>query len=420
MNGQETVAEIRAIVENFRGKIPNVVQLGDDAIAQGTSIETFRTCLLAHMPGYKPVSQPSINLSGIPLERYSIARAILSASENKSGKPEGFEAEVSREMAKQSRRDPEGFYVPNQVLLSRADNLVGVNTMGGFLKATELLSGEFIEILRNQAKVIGMGARVLPGLVGDIVIPRQDGAATAYWTTETEGATQSNTNFGQCTLAPKCVTAFEVYSKKLLVQSTPAIDGLIRDDLAAVLGLAIDLAALHGTGANAQPTGIANTTGVATVACGTNGAIPTWANIVGLESQVSAGNADGSSMGYLTNALVRGALKTQTKNTLAGSAFIWEPNPAKLGTGMMNGYRAEVSNQVKSNLTKGTTTTVCSAIFYADWSQLFIGQWGGMDLVIDPYTLAANREVRVFAHNFLDINTRHAAAFALIADALTS
>ncbi len=422
MTGQETIAEIRAVASNFENKIPNIRALADQAIAEGHSIETFRTCLMAHMPGFKPVSQPSLQLSEKDVRRYSIARAILSAAEN-NGKVQGFEREVSDQMEKAIGKRPEGFFVPNEVFAMRADNIVATPTMGGMLKATNLLAGEFIEILRNKSQVMALGARALPGLVGDINIPRQQGAATGYWATEIEATTQSNTNFQLVTLTPKCITTFEIYSKKLLAQSTPSIDGLIRDDMINVLALAIDLACLHNQ--SGGPTSISGTTGIATVACGTNGAIPTWANIVALESQVAAGNADVGTMGYLTNALVRGALKTVAKNSTLTAGFVWENQATGVQAngmvpGMMNGYRAMVSNQVAGNLTKGTNTTIASAIFFGNWNDLLIGQWGGTDIVLDPYTAAATREVKIYAHNYVDVAVRHPASFSVIIDALTS
>ena len=80
----------------------------------------------------------------------------------------------------------------------------------------------------------------------------------------------------------------------------------------------------------------------------------TWAHIVDLESQIAVANADVGSMGYLTNAKVRGKLKTTSKVT-GQNGFIWEG-------ASLNGYNAAVSNQVPSNLTKGTASGVCSAI----------------------------------------------------------
>ena len=117
------------------------------------------------------------------------------------------------------------------------------------------------------------------------------------------------------------------------------------------------------------------------------------------------------SLAYLTNPKVRGLLKTTLKaNGVPG--FIWENNE-------LNGYPARVSNLVPSDLTKGTAASKCSAIMFGDWSQLWILQWGGLDLIVDPYTLADQGAYRVVLNAYHDIHVRRPEAFAAIKDALT-
>ena len=262
-----------------------------------------------------------------------------------------------------------------------------------------------------------MGATILDGLTGSVAIPRQTSPATAYWTTEQGTTTESNAAFDQVTMSPKGVSAIQDYSKQLLLQSTPSIDALVRSDLATVLALAQDLASLHGTGASNQPTGVINTTGIGDVECGTNGAVPTWTNIVDLETKVATANADIGSLGYVTNSKVRGILKCVEKATGTGQ-FIWTDGAAGFGT--LNGYRAGVTNQVDATLDKGTSSGVCSAIFFGNWSDLIIGQWGGLDILVDPYTQGATRTIRVISTLYCDIAVRHAASFACIKDAITA
>ena len=117
-------------------------------------------------------------------------------------------------------------------------------------------------------------------------------------------------------------------------------------------------------------------------------------------------------MGYLTNAKVRGKLKTTSKVS-GQNGFIWED-------GMLNGYKASVSNQVPSNLTKGTSSGVCSAIIFGNWSDLIIGQWGTLDLMVDPYSGSTSGTVRVVALQDVDIAVRNAVSFSAMLDALTA
>jgi HK97 family phage major capsid protein len=215
-------------------------------------------------------------------------------------------------------------------------------------------------------------------------------------------------------MSPKTLGAFTDFSRKLTVQSSIDVEAFIRRDLAAVLALEIDRAALHGSGSSNQPTGIAATSGIGSVAGGTNGLAPTWAHIVGLESEVAIDNADIGSLAYVTNAKVRGKLKT-TEKASSTAQFVWAD-----GATPLNGYNAVVTNQVSSALTKGSSSGVCSAIFYGNWMDLLIGMWGGLDLLVDPYTASTTGTVRVVALQDTDIAVRHPESFAAMLDALTA
>jgi len=194
---------------------------------------------------------------------------------------------------------------------------------------------------------------------------------------------------------------------------------LVRNDIAAVLARSIDLAALHGTGSSGQPTGIAATSGIGSVAGGTNGLAPAWSHIVDLETQVAQDNADVGSTGYLTNAKVRGKLRQVFYNSTGGDTPVWGGTSAD-GFGVLNGYRAGVTNQVSSTLTKGSSSGVCSAIFFGDWSALVIGMWGSLDLVVDPFSNSTTGALRVVGFQDVDVAVRTPESFAAMLDALTA
>ena len=177
---------------------------------------------------------------------------------------------------------------------------------------------------------------------------------------------------------------------------------------------AVDIAAINGSGANNQPTGILNTTGIGSVAGGTNGAAPTLANIVQLEQAVAVANADEGSLGYLTNPKVRGKLKSSPLDAGSGR-FLWDYSmPMEL-----NGYNAQVSTNVPSDLTKGTGTAL-SAVIFGNFNDLVIGQFGsGLDLLVDPYTSAKDNIVNVIANSEYDCLIKQPASFAAMVDAIT-
>lgn len=296
--------------------------------------------------------------------------------------------------------------------IGQRDLVVGTPTAGGNLVATELLASSFIDILVNQLSVMLMGSTMLTRLQGNIAIPRATAGSTGYWVAENGAPTESQQAFDQVALTPKTCGAYVDYSRRLLLQSSIAVEAFVRMDIARTIALMIDMAALNGTGASNQPRGVLQTAGIGSVAGGVNGLAPTWDHIVDLESAVANQNAPTGSMGYLTNTRVRGRLKRTQKFTGTNGQEIWTG-------GELNGYRAAVSNQVPSNLTKGTSTGVCSAIAFGNWSDLIIAMWGGLDVMLDPYAGATAGTRRVIALQDVDVNVRYPVSFSAMLDALT-
>lgn len=405
----ERVREIRAI-----GKAHKFEDLADIFISEGRGVDEFKTAILNEMrKNLKPVDTTAdIGMSRKETKQFSFIRAINAMATN-NWKGAEFERECSEAVAKKLNRVPQGIFVPNDVLTR--DLTKGTAADGGYTVATELLAASFIELMRNRMMTRRLGATVLSGLVGDIAIPKQTGGATAYWVAESAAPTGSQQAFGQVALTPKTVGAFTDISRKLLLQSSIDVENLVRTDLATVLALAIDLAAINGSGANNQPTGILNASGVNLVAIGANGGAPTYSHIVSMETEVAVDNADVGNLSYLTNAKVRGVLKTTQRFTSTDTP-VWTDGQEP-GFGMVNGYRAAVSNQVPSNLTKGTGTNL-SAILYGNWADLIIGEWGALDILVDPYTGGAAGTVRVRVLQDVDIALRNAESFAVIKDAI--
>lgn len=403
-------ADIIAIGEMFAKQ--GGERKASEALRAGKSVEQFRADMLQHM-ATQPVPTADVGLSDKEARAFSFVRAfnaLANPGDRKAQEAASFEREASDAVAAKQGRSAQGFFVPTEV--QRRDLNVTTATAGGNTVATNLLAANFIDLLRNKLAVTGLGAQFLSGLVGNIAIPRATGGATAYWVAESGAPTESQAAFDQVTMSPKTVGAYSDISRKLLQQSSIDVEGFVRNDLASVLALAIDLAAINGTAAGNQPRGLLATSGIGDVAGGANGAAPTWANMVELESDIAIANADVGTMGYLTNAKVRGKLKTTSKVS-GQNGFVWED-------GMVNGYNAAVSNQVPSNLVKGTSGAVASAIIFGNWSDLIIGQWGTLDLMVDPYSGSTSGTVRVVALQDVDIAVRNAVSFSAMLDALTA
>jgi hypothetical protein len=88
--------------------------------------------------------------------------------------------------------------------------------------------------------------------------------------------------------------------------------------------------------------------------------------------------------------------------------------------GVIDGKITAITSNVPSNLSKGSTTGVCSAIICGEFGKSAIGQFGGMDVIIDPYTLARTGQTRIVANTFWDCAFEQPAVFGAILDATTT
>jgi HK97 family phage major capsid protein len=356
-----------------------------------------------------------IGMSDTELRKYSMVR-LLNAMATGDWRGAELEKEASDAVAERLGMTPKGRFIPQDWLEKRENRAVMTKadaTYAGYLSGVDFRPENFIEMLRNKMVLQQAGAQYLGGLVGDVAIPKQTGGATGYWVAEGNAPTGSNQTVGQVALSPKTFGAYTDYTRKLLKQSSVDVEMFVRRDLSAIIALGIDKAGLHGTADNNQPRGVATTVGIGSVVGGATGADPDWADIVDLETEVSVDNADVGAMAYITNPKVRGKLKKTLITTTYGDKMIWENGPTPL-----NGYRVLVSNQVRGDITKSSGSNL-SAIFFGNWADLIIGMWGGLDILVDPYTHSTSGTVRVVALQDVDVAVRHAESFAAMLDAST-
>ncbi|OKH89218.1 phage major capsid protein [Thalassospira sp. TSL5-1] len=411
--GRDSVAEIYSIGQRF-----GMLDAATKAASEGMPVDEFRKMVLAEQEKkLQRAGTPDteIGMGENDQRNYSLLRAINAAAKNDWRKA-GLEREASEAIADKLNREARGFFVPYDVL--KRELTAGTPTSGGNLVGTTHMAGSFIDLLRNRMMVTQLGAQMMSGLVGNLDIPKLNGGATAYWLGEGDKTSGSDQAFGTVPLTPKTISAKTSFTRRLMMQSSPDVENVVRDDLNKVLALGIDLASIAGSGSGNQPTGIINTVGIGAVVGGANGAAPTWQNMIDLETEVAQDNADVGSLAYLTNTKVRGKLKSTEKAANTGQ-FVWGDS-TEPGFGMVNGYRAGASNQVPGNLTKGSADSVCSGIIFGNWSDLLIGEWGVLDLQVDPYSSGDSGGTIVRAFQDIDIAVRHAESFAAMLDALTA
>ncbi|WP_027858393.1 phage major capsid protein [Marinobacterium jannaschii] len=362
------------------------------AVESGTTEDQFRAQVL------KAVRESSASPAGTDMElgltdndvrQYSLINAVR-ASITGNWKKAGFEREVSVALADKMGKDARGFYVNYELLgrLGRAQSTAA--NQGGELVATELWSSQFIDLLRPASVAAGLGVRFATGLVGNVDIPKMTSGAQFYWIDEDADGTDSGATFGVVKMSPKTISGAVPITRRLMQQSTPDIDLLIRDDMLRGLGLAVDKAILLGSGVGAEPKGIKNHTGVH--------AVPVsawdWPTIVKFETEVAEANADAASMAYVMRPTLRGTLKTTEK--AAGTAkYLWGDD------NRVNGYGSAV-----------TTQMIADALLFGDFSQALVGMWGALDLTVDKATKAASGGTVLRVFQDADVALRHGAAFA--------
>lgn len=400
------INDLEAIGEKFKDF--GGAELARKAIAEGQTVEQLNASILERAGQKKPTPDGKVGMSEKEARSYSFLRALhalANPGDKRAQDAAGFEREVSEAAASKLGRSAQGLLVPYDVLVQpmQRDLVVGTSTAGGHTVATNLLAGSFIDLLRKRMVMSALGATMLNGLVGNIAIPRQTAGATAYWVAESGSPTEGAQAFDQVTMSPKTVGAFTDYSRKLLLQSSIDVENFVRMDLTKQIGLEIDRVSLYGTGSSNQPLGLKNLSGINTVDFAA--AAATYAEIVSMETQVAADNADIGTLAYLVNARGRGALKT-TEKASNTAQFIWGTD------NMVNGYRCEVSNQVEG------TAASTEDHFFGNWADALIGFWSGLDLTVDPYTGSTSGTVRVVALQDVDVAFRHPESFCRGANTL--
>jgi len=368
-------------------------ELARELIDGGKSVDEARAAFLEKI-GTQPVEHSitanDLGLTEKETRSFSFVKALNFLSNQgdaQARRDAAFEIEVGKAAAKKYERSSNGIVIPNEVL--RRDLVVGTPTAGGDLVDDVLLAGSFIDLLRNRLAIAQAGVTMLTGLQGNISVPRQTSASTAYWVGENSSPTESQQAIDQVNMTPKTVGAFVDYSRRLLLQSSIDVEGMVRDDLARVIALEIDRAAIYGTGSSNQPLGLTNVSGIGSETLTGTG---TFTEFIAMETDVAAANADAGALRYIVNATTRGGLKGTKKDAGSGE-FVF-------ADGEINGYPAIVSNQLANN----------DALF-GDFSMFVMGMWSGLDLTVDPYAGATAGTVRVIALQDVDFAVKQPGAF---------
>lgn len=401
---QKTNKEIIAL-----GARKNKRDLAEQAINDGLTLEDFRGLLIDALPEGQPLEQSAgaVELNQKEQRDYSFMKAVRGLV-NGSGL-NGLEREVSDEIAKRQGREARGFYAPDSFWSGKRDLTVGTDTAGGFLRPEDHRGDQFIDALRSRLVLNQLGTRFMSGLKGDVAIPKLSAGVSAGFVAENGATSEVNATFAQVTMSPKSLGAFTDVSRLLMIQSDPSVEQIVRDDLLNAIAQKIEDVAIEGGGSN-EPTGITGTTGIGSVAIGTNGGAASWGKVVDLVKEIEQDNAASGEIKFLTNSKVKSHLAQTAKVSSTDSVMILNDPWNSL-----YGYDMAVTNNVPSDLTKGTGTGL-SALIAGDFSNLMIGLFSTSDVLVDPYTGGSSGAVRIRVMQEVDVAVRHAQSFAACLD----
>ena len=415
VNVEEQIAKAR---KNETARIKEITSLGSrhncsdlasKAVNDDVSVAQFRGVVLNKLGEAKPLDKKDeVGLSNKENRDYSIVKAIKAMTTGNWSGAE-LEKEASDEISRKTGKTPRGIYIPSDLRWKR-DLIQGVAGDGGNLVATNLLAGSFIEALRANMVVKQAGALFLSGLVGEVAIPAQNAVNSASWVAENAAVTEVNTTYRQVTMAPKTLGTFTDISRHLMHQSTPAIETIVRNDIIKTLSNEVDKKAIQGDGTSNTPTGILSTSGIGAVAMGTNGDQGTWAKVVETWKEVATDNANIGALAWVTSPLQISRFMAASKVATTDSVMIMNDQNKLMGFNVFS------TTNSPDNLTKGTASGTCSALTFGNFNDLIIGEWGSLDISVDPYTNAAKGGTRIIGLYDVDVAVRHAESFAAIKD----
>ncbi len=398
----DRVREISAI-----GSRHNLRSFADESIKSGVSVAQFKGLVLEKIGNEKPLETPvdSVDMNEKEQKEYSLTRMInaqMSGNYNNAG----FEKEVSDEIARKSNKTARGFFVPQEVW--KRDLSVGTNSAGGFLRPDVHRGDLYIDLLRDEATIGRLGATVLNGLSGNIQVPKMAGGSSASFVAENSAVSENNPSFAQKTMTAKSLGGFIDVSRHLLAQSSPSVDQILRSDMISAIANKIDDVAFEGGGSN-EPTGILGGS-PNVIAIGTNGGAITYASTIDCITQVAKDKGLRGNLGYVTTPEVIGAMRTTAKVSSTDSVMIM--NDANT----LNGYNIYGTNQMPSNLTKGSTSGSCHALIFGNFADVMLGFFSAVDVLVDPYTASSSGITRLVFMQDMDIIVRHDESFGAIKD----
>ena len=411
---------IRAIMSV--GEEHDLEELAREAVSTGESYASFNKKALSAISTRnderktrEPHKTGDVDLTPDEISQFSLRRLCLAQQHGQASshwKNAAYERAVCdaayNEMP--SGHETRGNVVPDRVLSGiggalmsgmshRAPIDTGSTTTGAALVGDNLMAGSFVEYLYSRSILQRLGITMLPGLVGNVEIPRQATKASPGSVAEGAAAPESILTLDQIAMSAKHVAVQGSYTRNMMLQSTPAVENLIRMDFARSMALQVDYLGIHGSGASNQPRGVKNTAGINTVAISTDGD-PSWANLVEMVKKIKEDNAVTTTPRWIFDADTWSYLVSNLKES--GSAVIGFMLDADMPSSVLVGLPYEMTELL------GTAQLMLGC-----WDQLICGEWGGLDVMTDPYTQGAKGNTNIYMFKSIDFACRHPESFCV-------
>jgi len=349
---------------------------------------------------------------------FSFGKLVKDMVENRS--ISGLEKEVIEESNKEQRSlggNASGLYLSNKFLtVEKRAMTAGSSTAGGNWIPTDKIP--FFDALYAMTVLESLGATMLTGLSANTDLVGFATGVTAAWTPETTDASAGDPTTAARSITPYRLAAFTDLSKQLLIQDNYSIEQYLIQSFMKAFAVKIEAAAINGSGSG-EPYGVLNTANIGSVAIGTNGGAPTLAKILEIVQTTESNNA-GMNGKWLTNPKVVAKLK-QTQVDAGSGAMLMAYGPYFGGIeSQIDSKPAYSTSNVPSNLDKGTTTGVCSALIYGTWDNLVVGQYGGIDLVVDNMSQAIGGKNRIVMNQYVGVAVKQPKTFTACKDITTT
>lgn len=292
----------------------------------------------------------------------------------------------------------------------------GSSSAGGNFVQTDKMG--FFDVLRANRVLDKVGAEWEMGMVPNVDYTGFSTGWTFADAAENATAADADAVTVNRAVSPKRIAGKILLSNQLMIQD-PTMDAKLLQSLQNALYPYVEGKVLTGTGTSNAMTGITANATAATLALGTNGGAPSLTYIQNMRKTLLNGNVDASKIFWLINPNTEALLMATPVDTGSGAMLIPYGSYFNGATGFINNIPYLVTSNLPNNLTKGTSSSNCSAVIAGDFSNLKVCQWGGLDIVIDPYTAAAEGQTRIICNTYWDTTIKRAGTIVKTLDLIT-